>query len=119
MKCTTETCQNKAVIHKRFCEKCTKRKYREKYPLKYWYTTLRSNAKRRRKDFTLTIEQFSEFCIKTGYDEKKGKTADSLSIDRIKDWEGYTVDNIRAITLSKNTQRRYDPSVAPEDNCPF
>jgi hypothetical protein len=77
------------------------------------------NAKCRQKPFTLTLEQFSEFCKKTGYDEKKGKTAQSLSVDRIKSHLGYTADNIRAITLSENTMRRYNESVKPEDNCPF
>lgn len=119
MKCWSRDCKNQARKQRRYCTSCEKRKYREKYPLKYWYDTLKMNAKRRRKEFTLTLKEFEKFCNTSGYDKKKGKTADSLSIDRIKDWEGYTNENIRAITLSQNTQRRYDPSVVPEDNCPF
>jgi hypothetical protein len=119
MKCITPDCTNEAPKHRRFCYKCTKRKYREKYPLKYWYDTLKMNAKRRRKEFTLTQEQFNEFCKRTGYDKYKGKTANSMSIDRIRDCDGYHANNIRTITLSANTKRQYDPSVAPEENCPF
>jgi hypothetical protein len=120
MKCSTPDCTNEAPLHGgRVCYKCIKRKYRAKYPLKAWYDTLKMNAKRRGKEFTLTLEQFSEFCKKTGYDEKKGKTADSLSIDRRRDTEGYHANNIRAITLSENTKRQFDSSVAPEENCPF
>jgi hypothetical protein len=63
------------------------------------------NAKRRGKEFTLTLKQFEEFCNKTGYDEKKGITADSLTVDRIKDHLGYSVDNIQAITLSENVKK--------------
>jgi len=119
MKCQTENCQNEARLQRKFCYTCEKRKYREKYPLKYWYTTLKMNAKRRRKEFTLTLDQFSDFCMKTGYDEKKGKTADSLSVDRIKPWLGYSVDNIRAITLSDNSKLRHDPTYEIKETCPF
>jgi hypothetical protein len=115
----TELCVNEAAPQRKFCYKCQKRKYREKYPLKYWYDTLKMNAKRRRKPFTLTLEQFNEFCKRTGYGEKKGKTADSLSVDRIRDIDGYHANNIRAITLSENTKRCFDASVAPEEDCPF
>jgi hypothetical protein len=118
MKCQTEGCQNETK-HRKLCAKCAKRKYREKYPLKYWYDTLKTNAKRRGKEFTLTIEQFSDFCKKTGYNEKKGKTANSLSVDRIKPWLGYSADNIRAITLSDNTKLRNDPTYEVKEVCPF
>ena len=77
------------------------------------------NARRRGKPFSLTLEQFGEFCKRTGYNERKGKTANSMSIDRIRDCDGYHANNIRTITLSANTKRQYDPSVAPEENCPF
>lgn len=119
MKCWTRDCKNDARKGKRYCGSCSNKKYREKYPLKYWYTTLKSNAKRRRKPFTLTLEQFGEFCMKTGYDEKKGKTADSLSVDRIKPWLGYSADNIRAITLSDNSKLRNDPTYEVKEVCPF
>ena len=119
MKCSTPDCTNEAALHRKICHKCKNRTYRAKYPLKYWYDTLRMNARRRGKAFTLTLEQFSEFCKRTGYNELKGKTANSLSIDRIRDVDRYHADNIRAITLSENTKRQYDSSVAPEENCPF
>ena len=118
MKCATESCQNEAQLHRTLCYKCEKRKYREKYPLKYWYTTLKMNAKRRRKDFTLTINQFETFCKQTGYDERKGKTANSLSIDRVNNDRGYHFDNIRAITLSENSIKK-DSSLIIDDYCPF
>jgi hypothetical protein len=76
------------------------------------------NAKRRRKDFTLTINQFETFCKQTGYDEHKGKTANSLSIDRVNNDRGYHFDNIRAITLSENSIKN-DSSLIIDDYCPF
>ena len=119
MKCSTEGCKNEAREHRTICSTCDKRKYRQKYPLKYWYDTLKMNAKRRGKYFDLTLEQFKEFCIKTGYHEKKGKTASSMSIDRKENTEGYTAGNIRSISLSDNVRRNFDSSLLPEEGCPF
>jgi hypothetical protein len=119
MKCITEGCNNEAQRQRKICHKCQKRKYREKYPLKYIYDTVKMNAKRRRKEFTLTFDEFKEFCLKTGYDEKKGKSSDSLSIDRINSLRGYAKDNIRAITLSDNVHLKYDPEYEVKEICPF
>lgn len=119
MKCKHKDCTSEASLGRRECEKCRSRAYRFRYPLKYWYSTLKMNAKRRGKDFSLTLEQFSEFCNKTGYGELKGKTATSLSVDRIRPLEGYSYDNIRAITLSDNSKREYDPTYEPDIYCPF
>ena len=77
------------------------------------------NAKRRRKDFTLTFDEFECFCKRTGYDKMKGITADSLTIDRTDDTKGYHAWNIEAISLSSNVKKRFDDSVKPDDNCPF
>jgi hypothetical protein len=77
------------------------------------------NAKRRGKEFTLTFDEFKEFCMKTGYDEKKGKSSDSLSIDRIESSNGYSKDNIRAITLSDNVKIAHDPEYAVKEICPY
>lgn len=118
MICQTKGCKTEARLHRRYCCKCEKRKYRAKYPLKYWYNTLKINAKRRGKEFSLTIDQFSEFSMKTGYNELKGKTKDSLSVDRIRNEEGYHFDNIRAITLSENSKKK-DFSVIIDEYCPF
>jgi hypothetical protein len=123
MRCQTEECENEARDKKsgggKYCSKCVKRKNREKYPLKYWYDTLKMNAKRRRKDFTLTLNEFEAFCKKTGYSELKGKTATSLSVDRRNDKLGYSADNIQAITLRDNTLKKMDDAMKPDDNCPF
>jgi hypothetical protein len=119
MKCATEGCTNERAINRRICNKCRTHKYRADHPLKAWYDILKMNAKRRRKPFTLTLDEFECFCKRTGYDEKKGKTADSLSVDRINDSEGYHAWNIQAITLRDNTLKKMDDKMKPDDNCPF
>jgi hypothetical protein len=119
MKCVTEDCINEARPGRKLCNTCRTQKYRAKYPLKYIYTALKTNAKRRRKLFTLTFDEFECFCRRTGYHELKGQTPTSMTIDRIKNELGYTADNIQAITLHDNVLKEFDNSVKPVDTCPF
>lgn len=112
-------CTKEAAKNRKICNTCKTKLYREKYPLKYWYDTLKMNSKRRGKKFTLTLKEFSDFCNKTGYSELKGITADSLTVDRVDNNKGYSAENIRAITLSENIKRNYHPELEPESDCPF
>lgn len=66
------------------------------------YTTLRCNARRRGKEFTLTLDQFKQFCIKTEYLAGRGRTKTGYHIDRIEDDKGYTIDNIQKLTNTEN-----------------
>lgn len=81
------------------------RRYRAKNPIRYAYHNLKSNSKRRGKEFDLTFEQFKEFCYKTNYIQGKGITKDSYSIDRKDNDKGYTIDNIRILTVSENSKK--------------
>lgn len=73
--------------------------------MKYAFSVLRNNAKRRNVEFTLTFEQFEKFCIKYDYLAGKGKTKESYSIDRIDNSRGYVEDNIAILTLSENSRK--------------
>jgi len=77
----------------------------ETNPLGYTYSRLKQNAKRRRKTFTLTLEQFGQFCTETNYLELKGKQGSNLSIDRINNGKGYEVGNLQVLTLSANSRK--------------
>jgi hypothetical protein len=57
----------------------------------------------------LTREEFSELVTKSGWIEKRGKTAKSLSIDRIDPRLGYQTGNVRVLTLAQNSRLRYAP----------
>jgi hypothetical protein len=123
-KCKTTGCSNK--VNGNYCITCRTRKYKEKYSLKYIYQTWKDNSRRRGKEHTVTYAEFVEFCKKTDYDLFKGKERFSLQIDRIRDWEGYHVDNIRAITLIENVMKEHgidfvlDPEFQLEkETCPF
>ena len=102
-KCSTPYCKNDKVKNRTICDKCRMRKYKENHPMEYTYNNLRCNAKRRGKEFKLTFEEFKKFCEENDYMENKGKTANSLSIDRDKNEEGYFLDNMQALTLAENT----------------
>jgi hypothetical protein len=69
------------------------------------YKALRDNAKRRGKEFTLTFDQFKEFCYQTDYIAGRGRTKESYSIDRIDNQLGYTADNIRVMTVADNARK--------------
>ena len=75
------------------------------HPLEYAYQTLKDNARRRGKEFSLTLEQFKRFCRKTDYISGKGKTKTSYSIDRIENDKGYTLKNIQILPLGENSKK--------------
>jgi hypothetical protein len=65
------------------------------------------------------MAEFKEFCRKTDYIELKGKSANSLSIDRKKSWLGYDFDNIQVLTLSENSRKEHVSQRIEEDEDPF
>lgn len=67
------------------------------------FHNLKNNARRRRIQFALTIEQWRAFCAVTGYARNRtGKRGGLLSVDRIDPNKGYSYDNIQAISLTDN-----------------
>lgn len=105
--CLVAYCKNKPAKRDTLCCKHCKQRYKILHPLEYWYDVLRSNAKRRKIGFYLTVKEFGDFCIKTNYLKKKGKNPDSYTIDRIRSEEGYHKDNIQVLTLSNNTRKQW------------
>lgn len=110
-KCSTPYCRNEAAPQRTKCWKCKSRKVKDDRPEYYHFKALRDNARRRGKQFDLTLAQFTQFCKETGYMDSKGKTAQSFSIDRIRSWEGYNINNIQILTLSENTKKQRQEEV--------
>ena len=118
--CITKWCRNNKEHWRRRCWKCTKRQYAKRHPIRNCYHVLRANAKRRGKEFNLTLEQFRKFAIETSYINKRGRTSRKFHIDRIDNYKGYSVDNIQSITSSANAKKRnYEDFVYEEIDCPF
>ena len=104
-KCLTKFCKNTAAKHKNHCHTCIARKKRDKNPMRYSYDTLKSNAKRRRKIFTITFDDFKEFCYKTEYMAGKGRTKDCYSVDCIINELGYAKGNLQRLSVSENSKK--------------
>ena len=83
-------------------------------PIGYTMWMLKMNAKRRGHPFSLTREEFTEFCIQNNYIEEKGKTGKSASIDRISSEDGYNIWNIQVLTLSENAAKGRRTMYLPE-----
>lgn len=79
------------------------REWRANNPVKAKYSHLRQNAKARRKEFTLTFEEFSAWCETTKYNELSGRHAACAQIDRIDYRRGYSLDNIQVLTCHENS----------------
>lgn len=112
-KCLTKYCRNESAPGRRFCYKCKSRREKINNPEFYYFNHLRGNAKRRGKEFNLTLNEFKQFCNETGYLEKKGKDKNSMTIDRIDSKKGYSINNIRILSHYENSIR------ADKDDCPF
>lgn len=106
-RCVVAFCSNRGGHdgRDRFCHKHARQHQKINNPLRYWYDILRQNARRRRKPFELTIEQFRDFCEQTGYLEKKGRNSGAYSIDRIDNELGYTIENIQIMEFGSNSRK--------------
>src|SRR6266849_5653562 len=81
--CITSFCLNKHRKHRCYCGKCQSRRFRESNPMRAIFINLRTNARRRKKAFSLTWDQFLSFIEREHHDQKpRGRTALSASIDR-------------------------------------
>ena len=114
--CTVKGCDSKAYVYRQGTEKerwfyiCIRHRRqadKERNPAGYCYQMLKQNAKRRKKEFAISFEYFKEFCKKTGYLEKKGRGATNLTIDRIREEEGYVEGNIQVLELGYNLRKRF------------
>lgn len=103
--CLTPYCMKSAAPTKTFCHSCRKKKQIESNPLLYSYRVLRNNAKRRKKDFSLTFEEFKIFAEQNDYMNKRGTRAKSFQVDRIDEEKGYHAWNIQCITLRENIHK--------------
>lgn len=77
--------------------------------MKASFQTLRQNTRRREKmqgrpkPFTITFEDFKEFCYETNYMAGKGRNKLSYSIDCIIEELGYVPGNLQKLTVSGNS----------------
>lgn len=77
--------------------------------MKACFQTLRQNARRRGKSFTITFEYFQRFCYRTNYIAGKGRTRESYSIDCVINELGYVQGNLKVRPLGLNAAKGTKP----------
>ncbi len=105
-KCQTPYCRNQ-IKSRKYCSTCRYKKWRESNPVKYAYLNLKHNAKKRGVLFTITFEEFKDWCVKVKYIGFAGRNADSLTIDRRHNDIGYHIDNIQVMTRRDNITKYF------------
>jgi hypothetical protein len=105
MKCKNKRCTREAHKRHTLCAPCRYKMQKTKYPVKRAYFTLRSNAQRRGKEFTLTLADFTAFCNSCNYITNKGIRSASSTVDRIDEERGYSADNIQCLTNAENRRK--------------
>jgi len=127
-KCQVKGCRNGARKHKKkggeisygkICWTHQGKQQKIENPVRYYYDILRSNAKRRKKKFTLTVCYFKLFCLVSGYLDKKGIKGNDFNIDRIDPNKGYEAGNIQLMTNAQNLKKRWaDDMIAKKNGMP-
>lgn len=112
---------------RRKCHRCRSRAYALKFPIRKVFYDLRHSAKRRDIPFELDLPWFEKWIVTTEYMEKRGRSSDDLTIDRINEELGYTKTNIQVLRKGDNSSkfhqhykiksaRMYDWK---DEECPF
>jgi hypothetical protein len=81
---------------------------RQKDPIYDRYVNFKGNALRRKKEFTITLEQFRTWCVETGYIIKKGMRGKNCTIDRRENIHGYHIWNIQLLTNKANIAKYHN-----------
>jgi hypothetical protein len=104
--CCAYRCFNEPAPKK--CGLCHKHYWRlqkERHPLSVRYNNFKSKAKQRGIAVEITLEEFKEFCHRTGYCIVKGRRGKNATIERPDPLRGYTVDNMELLTFSDNSRK--------------
>ena len=117
--CCAYGCKNAPVLKKGgLCDKHYARKLRAKDPVYARYNQFKNNAKKRGKEFTITLEEFRDFCKRTGYIITKGRRGQNATIDRRCNAHGYHIWNIQLMYGRTNYSK--GASFSGENfDCPF
>lgn len=115
--CCAYGCNESPIAKKAgLCHKHYARKLRVVDPVGSRYNQFKNNAVKRNKIFTISIDQFRNFCTETGYIITKFKRGRNATIDLINNELGYHIDNIQLLTMNQNLQKYLTED---KQKCPF
>ena len=103
--------KNPAAPKRRVCYTCKTKRDRQTNPIIIIYHNHKKNAKRRKKVFDIPLSYYKFLVISSGYIDKRGREAHSLTIDRIDNELGYIMGNMQVTLKSVNCSK----GVKPED----
>lgn len=104
-RCAVSGCTNKCSG--KMCNTCRCRQSRINDPVRYAFNNLRNRAKQRGVIFTITLDQFRDWCTKVIYIGFAGRSSESYTIDRRYNDIGYHIDNIQVMTKGKNIKKYF------------
>jgi hypothetical protein len=120
--CCAYACKNKPNPKKGgLCHKHFARKRRESDPVGTRYGQMKGKAKQRGIDFSFTLDEFRDWCKRTGY-LKKGVRGFAATVDRRCNAQGYHIWNMQLMShranASKGNRFQGDDFNGP-NYCPF
>lgn len=117
--CATRLCRRHAAEGRRVCSTCRCRLSRVNNPVRAAYKDLRDNAKRRKKYFDVTFEQYDNFVRENGYMEGKGRTVGCLHVDRKDPLLGYTIANLQVLPAEVNSAKAREDKLKHQNYQPL
>lgn len=121
--CLNEKCSNFIFLNyvngkRKYCQKCRAKRWSRKNRLRRFWLSLKGSAKKRDIQFSLMpYEAFRSWCYANSFKPKSYLPCKFRpSIDRIRENEGYSFDNIQKSTVSSNSIRHneYQRQLAKE-----
>lgn len=103
--CARYGCLKPAGTKKKYCPCHHHQALKRRDPISYIYSHRKQRAKARGHAWSLSLAEFRQWCQQTGYHLHTGRTAESLSIDRLDNRRGYSLDNIACIPLGANAAK--------------
>jgi hypothetical protein len=116
--CAAYGCKNRPCAKKRgLCHTHYNRHRQIVDPVQARYEDFKYNALRRKKEFTITLADFRQFCAQNGY-LSKGRRGRSATIDRLDNRFGYHIWNIGIKTAIANTSKYWNVDRLLQDHMP-
>lgn len=126
IECCAYCCKNLPIEKKKgLCHKHYARYLKAKDPVYDRYNHFKNNALARPlkhivgEKFTITLEEFRDFCQRTGYIIKKGMRGKNCTIDRTKNNFGYHIWNIQIKSNLANIKKYHTFDKFDKDYTPF
>jgi hypothetical protein len=103
--CARYGCLSKAGSHKKYCHRHHHQALKERDPISHIYSDRKQRAKARGHEWTITLENFRQWCEYTNYHHLKGRRPSAASIDRKLSQYGYHIWNIASIPYGANSAK--------------